>query len=387
MHSNLRHHWSRVSSAIGRLAQHLVGHASHTWHMLVADDFRPNASGPSYRAALTVFFLLCTVCGGFLSWVGFELLLHNNQVGISARRAEWPTKWAREVASSTYIQVKKFEEGLGRIVYVEGALEFEQPFLGPLYKFLTIHPRGSVRRVPPYVSFILNYTAHQVERGRHHPCASDMISSEVAPRVDAQASGERTGIGGWYPVLGEDGQPDLKRSPWFSLEIRHDQFQWVFEKGGKPSLIISTLEALAVLMALKVFYGESPRQRRTKVLVMPTWTDNQGNGAALNKLMTTSTHGNAIMYEGVVSESPGGMDSLHRQPGGRRSGQRSNEQILGELASGCQTGESGVPDALRLGREAKEMYMNAKRQGSLPNRCIRQKRKRADERMRITDPW
>ena len=26
------------------------------------------------------------------------------------------------------------------------------------------------------------------------------------------------------PVLGEDGQPDPMKSPWFSLEIRHDSF-------------------------------------------------------------------------------------------------------------------------------------------------------------------
>ena len=180
----------------------------------------------------------------------------------------------------------KFEEGLGRIEDVAGTLEFERPFLGTLCKFLTIHPRGSVRRVPPYVAFILKCMAHQVERSRHYPCASEMISSEV----DVQASGERTGIGGWYPVLGEDGRPDPKKSPWFSLEIRR-----VFEKGGKPSLIISTLEALAVLMALKVFCGEVTRQHRTKVLVMPIWTDNRGNGAAL--MMTTRYPARAVLME------------------------------------------------------------------------------------------
>ena len=83
-------------------------------------------------------------------WVGFELLFHSYQLGISARRAKWLTKWAREVATSTYIQMNKFEAGLGRIVYVAGDLEFERPFLGPLYKFLTGHPRGSVRRVEVY---------------------------------------------------------------------------------------------------------------------------------------------------------------------------------------------------------------------------------------------
>ena len=71
-------------------------------------------------------------------------------------------------------------------------------------------------------------------------------------------------------MLGEDGQPDPMKSPWFSQEMRHDQFPCVFEKGCRPSLIISTLEALAVLMALKVLYKVDAGQRRKKVLVMST---------------------------------------------------------------------------------------------------------------------
>ena len=74
--------------------------------------------------------------------------------------------------------------------------------------------------------FILGYLSHQVERSGHYLCATELISSEVAPRVDAQASGDRAGIGGWCPVLREDGQPDPKKSPWFSLEIRQDQLPW-----------------------------------------------------------------------------------------------------------------------------------------------------------------
>ena len=211
-----------------------------------------------------------------------------------------------------------------------------------------------------------------------------MISSEVAPRVDAQASGGRTRIGGWYPVLGEDGQPDPKRSPWFSLEIRHDQFPWVSEKGGKPSLIIATLEALAVLMALKVFYGEGTRQRRTKVLVMPTWTDNRGNGAALNKLTTARYPASAVLMEMASCMKALSLKvQVEWTP-------RSGNQDADELANGVTSRFSEnlrvdvrpeslewqlLPEALRLGREAEEMCMNAKRQGGLPIRCIRQKRK------------
>ena len=58
-------------------------------------------------------------------------------------------------------------------------------------------PRGSIRRVPSYVSFIPSYLANQIARCSHFPCASNITSTDIAPRVDAQASSDRTGIGGW----------------------------------------------------------------------------------------------------------------------------------------------------------------------------------------------
>ena len=155
-----------------------------------------------------------------MTWVGYELLHRSYELGISVRRAEWFVRWSREVASTTFINVSNFEEGLGRIMYVLGALEFERPFLGPLYRFLTLQPRGSVRRVPSYVSFILRYLARQVERNRHYPCAVDQLPAEHSPRVDAQASRERTGIGGWLPVCDEFGRISTARSPWLAWRSR-----------------------------------------------------------------------------------------------------------------------------------------------------------------------
>ena len=138
-------------------------------------------------------------------------------------------------------------------MYVAGALEFERPYLAPLYKFMNLHPRDSVRRVPAFVAFILRYLATQVEECRHSPCASVLRSAETAPRVDAQASETRTGVGGWRPVVDESGVPDPARSPWFSLEVTKEQWPWVFAKSDRPALVISTLESLAVL-ALKCFF-------------------------------------------------------------------------------------------------------------------------------------
>ena len=89
-----------------------------------------------------------------------------------------------------------------------------------------------------------------------------MESIDAAPRVDAQASSERTGIGGWLPDVGKDGRPRTRTSLWFSHEINQDELPWIFERSGKPSLMISSLEALAVIVALKVFFPTSSADSR-----------------------------------------------------------------------------------------------------------------------------
>ena len=66
---------------------------------------------------------------------------------------------------------------------------------------------------------------------------------------------------------------------------------------NRPSLVISTLEALAALISLKLFFGDEPKQERTKVQVVPTWTHNRGNGSALNKLMSTKFTSSAVVME------------------------------------------------------------------------------------------
>ena len=161
--------------------------------MLVTDENNLETAGEAYRPALMVFFVLCAVSGVHLSWgktaggdivtwVGLELLHRSYQIGISARRAEWFTRWTRDVAASHYIHMRKFEEGLGRVMYVVSALEFERPFLGPLYKFMALHPRNSVRRVPSHVSFILSNLAAQIQESRlfslcHSACSQRGRSS------------------------------------------------------------------------------------------------------------------------------------------------------------------------------------------------------------------
>ena len=192
------YYWSRVAGAVGRLAQCLIRNAATTWHMLVA------------RGLLT-FFVLCAVLGVPLSWhktsrgdvlvlVGFELLFRSRCVGISARRAEWFSRCTQKIADSDMVNMASFKEGLGRIMFVARALEHERPFLGPLKRFISIHPRDSTRKVPPYVKFILRYLSDEISKQRQYHCDTELTAADCIPRVDAQASSQRTGVGGWFPV-------------------------------------------------------------------------------------------------------------------------------------------------------------------------------------------
>ena len=107
------------------------------------------------------------------NWVGFELLLKEHLLGLT--------------------ECCSFEEALGRMVFATGALELLRPFLVPFYAFATSGPIDSVRPVPAYVSF-LRFLARSVEQERHTQCGADVIHEEGGPRVDAQASDERTGV-------------------------------------------------------------------------------------------------------------------------------------------------------------------------------------------------
>ena len=101
-----------------------------------------------------------------------------------------------------------------------------------------------------------------------------------AIRVDAQASEQRTGIGGWCPEVDVNGKPDTFRSKWFAFEVTMEDFPWICRRDDTPSRVISTLEALGVLVALKLKYGEELPVFRSRITVAQTVTDNGGNGAA-----------------------------------------------------------------------------------------------------------
>ena len=123
--------------------------------------------------------------------------------------------------ASSSVNISSFEEGLGRVMFVAGALEYERPFLGPLYRFMSLHSRNSVRFVPAYVKFFLSHLATQLELCPHCSCA--------VHSWETQASDEWTGIGGWAPVKNSKGKLDRWFSLWCSYALTLTDWLWTFE--------------------------------------------------------------------------------------------------------------------------------------------------------------
>ena len=99
----------------------------------------------------------------------------------------------------------------------------------------------------------------------------------------------------------------------------------MFEKGDRPSLVISTLEALALVIALKIRFGQDPDPDETCVIVVPSITDNRGNGAVLNSLCRPSSflggaHGAGIIHETTWYESYCRMGAKGMQQGSGHAG-------------------------------------------------------------------
>ena len=141
------------------------------------------------RVSLCTECFLRPLCTTLVIWFRgsvFELIRSSYKLGISQRS---------EIAQARTVNITPFEEGLGRVMYVASALEHERPFQSPLYTFMSLHTRCSVRTVPPYVRFFPSYLSQQAHLCRHHACAIDMRTWDSAPRVDAQASEGRTRIG------------------------------------------------------------------------------------------------------------------------------------------------------------------------------------------------
>ena len=203
-------------------------------------------------------------------------------------------------------------------------------------------------------------------------------------------------MGGWYPACNSKGELDPWCSDWFSLEISKEDFSWIFEKGDKPSLGICTLEALAILISPKLRFGDAPDPDDTKVLIVLSITDNRGNGAVLNKLMTTRFPSSALLMEmGSYMKARGMRAIVEWAP--REFNKDADQLANGDTDSFDPNRRIHVssqtlnwiilPTAIQAGRDAEQGFRDMKERFGLPNRSKKQRKRKVETRLKNTDPW
>eukprot|EP00435_Cladocopium_sp_Y103_P046701 s631_g13.t1 len=260
--------WSRISGSLLRLCHYLLGPGIPVELLLYADDLESLGVGKEGRKGTVMAFIYMAAMGApfkwgkqrgglCTEWVGLTSDYGSYSFGLSRKRAEWLTGWMRGICKEKKVEPRIFAAGLGRLGFAATALQWEKPFLGPLYVW-------------------------KMEEGRRLEEVKLPPPVEGSPRVvftDARASDHDACIGG-YLALHED----LKLCPWFSVEVGEDLAPWVRSRGGNPKRTIAALELLATLVATKLWAGRSNGKLVTR---MKAFTDNRGNSFALNKGMST----------------------------------------------------------------------------------------------------
>ncbi len=294
--SSAAYWWARLGGAIIRAVHLLALPSDELWILLMADDVKAESTGEHPKRAVILVVLILVVLGVPLSWqksqggdvirwIGYEVHLATLSLGITERRAAWCVDFLLQLARDGRADVGRLRSGLGRLCFVVGALEWERPFLAPLFAFVSKQPKLGHRALPLFVRVIAQFMAARISLRRLYPSAISRNCNIEPFRIDASAEGDRIGVGGWLPFRNRAGKLDPRVSPWFSFTLDRSTAPWAYYR-GLPFRSIAALEAVAVLVALLAFHPFL--STNTDVMYcMRGLTDNRGNQFALSRLQTS----------------------------------------------------------------------------------------------------
>ena len=249
--------WGRLMACIQRGTFYACGPLHPIWHVVYSDDGCTTGMGRNAHIStlLVLAYLVVMrapvkwqkVHGGVqFEWTGYLLDLQRFELGITVRRMTWVSDFCAELVSSGRVVIRRLQEGLGRLGYVAGPLEFLRPFLGPIYAWVAAAPADACLTIPAMIRLVLHVAGTLIREQHVVPCQPlCMDLGEEFLRVDAKAEGETVVIGGWR----SEGGTCTAQARWFGVTLTKDNAPWVFGQ-GEPFRIIATLELLAVLVGV-----------------------------------------------------------------------------------------------------------------------------------------
>ena len=287
----------RASAGVARLVLALYRTDEHFWQLLFADDIRTQAHGPNTPLLLIMNVLAWAMVGTPISWkklrggvefewLGYWLDYVRFELGLSEARTAWLLKWGDRILADRVVLVHIMAEGLGRLGFATGMLEWARPFLAPMYAWTASAPSGAILSVPPLILLTLTWILDQLKTGgRTTPCRGKDVELGEIFRTDAKGDEKKVVLGGWE-TQGND-PPDPRKSRWFSVTLTEREAPWLFAR-GHASRTISSGELLGTLVAVHLFCTK-PLQtgRRHANFKVTGQTDNQGNSFVVSKLHTT----------------------------------------------------------------------------------------------------
>ena len=277
-----------------RLGHYFVGFYDALYTLLYSDDGMLTGRTDHPERGILAFLLVLVLTkvplswkkvkgGDRVEWIGYALDLGRFSMGISASRAAWASRWLEDKSTEGSVMLGELREGLGRLQFIAGPVEYVRPFLGPLYAWAWIGPRFAKPKLPVMLVLILKYLATELKGDHMMVCEASTEDLGEVFRLDAKADNGSVAIEGWrIPKSGK-----TMDATWFALELTRATAPWAFAR-GEPFRTIASLELLGTLVSLVVLVPLSERRGDVAATVSLTCsTDNQGNSFLLDKLLTT----------------------------------------------------------------------------------------------------
>ncbi len=206
--------WTRIAAAGLRATYHLIGPCPLDM-LLYADDLESLATtregrigivlSYSYMSAMGYPFKWAKTRGGYrVEWLGMETEYSSYRLGLTERRAAWLVGWLRDKVETGQVTATEMAQGLGRLGFASISLDWERPFLGPLYAWSSaIQGKPGAMKIPAMLRVLFTWLADRFEKGDRlqrpvKPIADDRALSFF---TDAKAEDGRAWIGGFYEIV------------------------------------------------------------------------------------------------------------------------------------------------------------------------------------------